>query len=158
MAWGAAALVGCGGGGSPTDSPPVFSSPTNNLPAGVTQHSMAAYPATAVGTGNTAETQDLLTGGLGKTGLGAALAPAYADPLNPTALELRRNALYSNYRGILDPSANGGYGTLYGPNITATGTVTAGEGLIPGREYVASLDDGSGRKRVVMAVQVPDSF
>lgn len=152
MALGAVALAGCGGGGG--------SSPTNNLPDGVTQHSVTTYSATTIATpvaGTTAATQDLLTGGLGKSGLGG-VAPVYADPLNPTALELRRNALYSNYRGILDPSANGGYGTLYGPNITASGAVTANEGLIPGREYVASLDDGSGRKRVVMAVQVPDSF
>ncbi len=150
MTLGAIALAGCGGGGG--------SSPTNDLPQGVTQHSMTAYSATTVGTGTTAAGQDLLTGGIGKTGLGAAAAPAYADPLNPTVLELRRNALYSNYRGILDPSVNGGYGSLYGPNVTVAGAVTAGEGLIPGREYLASLDDGTGRKRVVMAVQVPDSF
>ena len=149
VAVGASALAGCGGGGS---------MPGNTLPDGVTQHSVTSYSATGVGTGTTAATQDLLTGGLGKSGLGAAAAPAYADPLNPTAFELRRNALYSNYRGILDPSANGGYGSLYGPNVTTAGAVTASEGLIPGREYIASLDDGSGRKRVVMAVQVPDSF
>ena len=56
------------------------------------------YPATAAGKGDTAATQDLLTGGIGKTGL-AWPPPAYADPANPTAAELRRNALYSNYRG-----------------------------------------------------------
>ena len=152
-ALGALALAGCGGGGGGGASAPV-----NTLPDGVTQHSVTMYTATAVSTGATAAQQDLLTGGIGKTGLGAAAAPAYADPLNPTAAELRRNALYSNYRAILDPSANGGFGTLYGPNITATGTVTAGEGLIPGREYFASLDDATGRKRVAMAVQIPDSF
>ncbi|MDP3618830.1 MAG: 3-hydroxybutyrate oligomer hydrolase family protein [Ramlibacter sp.] len=150
---GAIALAGCGGGGG--SSPPA---PLNSLPEGVTQHSMTVYGATSVSTVATAAQQDLLTGGIGKTGLGAAAAPAYADPLNPTAAELRRNALHSNYRAILDPSANGGYGTLYGPNITASGAVTSNEGLIPGREYVASVDDGTGRKRVVMAVQVPDSF
>ncbi|MDB5873483.1 MAG: hydrogenase [Ramlibacter sp.] len=148
---GALALTGCGGGGG--------NSPANSLPEGVTQHSVTTYPAVATGSGTTAATQDLLTGGLGKSGLSLlSAAPAYADPLNPTVLELRRNALYSNYRGILDPAPNGGYGTLYGPNIATTGAVTASEGLIPGREYVASLDDGSGRKKVVMAVQVPDSF
>ena len=147
LALGGVVLAGCGGS----------SGPSNDLPSGVTHHGVTVYPATARGDGATAATQDLLTGGLGKTGLGGA-APAYADPANPTALELRRNALHSNYRGVLDISANGGYGSLYGPNITAGGTVTTGEGLIPGREYVASLDDGSGRKRVVMAVQVPDSF
>jgi hydroxybutyrate-dimer hydrolase len=149
---GAIALAGCGGGGG--------SSPTNTLPEGITQHSVTAYSATTVSSppGQTAATQDLLTGGLGKTGLGITAAPLPVDALNPTALELRRNALHSNYRGILDPSAAGGYGSLYGPNVTVTGAATSSEGLIPGREYVASLDDGSGRKKVVIAVQVPDSF
>lgn len=156
MKWALTALAGavlsaCGG----SDSDPL---PVNTLPAGVTQISAKVYGATTVGTGATAAGQDLLTGGIGKTGLGAAAAPAYANPASPTADELRRNALYSNYRGILDPSAGGGYGTLYGPNIGKTGAVTANEGLIPGREYMGVLDDGSGRKRTVMAVQVPDSF
>ena len=146
----AMALTGCGGGGSGVAE--------NKIPAGVSQISVTAYSATTAGVGDTAASQDLLTGGIGRTGLGAAAAPAYAAPASPTALELRRNALYSNYRGILDPSVNGGYGTLYGPNVTAAGSVTASEGLIPGREYVATLDDGSGRKKTVIAVQVPDSF
>ena len=145
----AAALGACGGSDSV---------PTNDLPKGVTPVSATVYPATIVGKGDTAATQDLMTGGLGKTGLGLATAPAYANPASPTAAELRRNALYSNYRGILDGTANGGYGTLYGPNVSAAGAVTASEGLIPGREYVAVLDDGTGRKKTVMAVQVPDSF
>ena len=132
--------------------------PTNNLPAGITQQGVTVYPATALGSGTTAATQDLLTAGLGKTGIGAAAAPVYADPLAPTALELRRNALFSNYRGLADPTANGGYGTLYGPNVDITGVATANEGLIPGREYIATLDDGTGRKNTVIAVQIPDSF
>lgn len=139
-------LVGCWGDG-----------PSNDLPAGVTTHSVTVYPATTPGTGTTAATQDLLTGGLGKTGIGAA-APTYADPLNPSALELRRNALHSNYRGLVDFTAAGGYGTLYGPNVDSAGVATASEGLIPGREYLATLDDGSGRKQVTIAVQIPDSF
>lgn len=141
-----AALAACGGG-----------SASNDLPRGIKEVGTTVYPATTVGSGSTAATQDLLTGGLGKSGLGAA-TPAYADPLNPTAAELRRNALYSNYRGILDPSANGGYGRLYGPNVTAEGQVTTSEGLIPGRESVAVLDDGTGRKQTVITVLVPDSF
>ncbi|MBI2768701.1 MAG: hydrogenase [Burkholderiales bacterium] len=149
----ALALAGCGGG-----SNAVVATPVNSLPAGMTQQAVTVYPATAVGTGDTAASQDLLTGGIGKTGLGAAAPPAYANAASPTALELRRNALYSNYRGILDASANGGYGSLYGPNISAAGTVGTGEGLIPGREYVGWLDDGTGRKKVAVAVQIPDSF
>ena len=157
---GAAALVaGCGGGGGDapaTPAPPPAAS--NTLPSGVTQYGVTVYPATTTGTGATAQAQDLLTGGLGKTGLGAAVAPSYTDPANPTAAELRRNALYSNYRAILDPTAGGGYGTFYGPNVGNNGVAGTSEGLIPGREYSASVDDGSGRKRVVMAVMIPDSF
>ena len=130
---------------------------TNNLPTGVTQQSITVYSATTPASGTTAATQDLLTAGLGKTGLASAVAPAYADPLNPTALELRRNAFHSNYRGLVDPSAGGGFGTLYGPNVDVNG-VAAGEGMIPGREYIGTLDDGSGKKRVTIAVQIPDSF
>jgi len=130
----------------------------STLPAGMTEHGVTQYAATAPGAGNTAATQDLLTAGLGKTGLGAAAAPPYADPLNPTALELRRNAIYANYRAILDFTANGGYGSLYGPNIDIAYGNTLGEGLIPGKEYLATIDDGSGRKQVVVAVQIPASF
>ena len=38
---------------------------------------------------------DLLTAGLGKTGLGG-LAPAILDPLNPTPAELRKLAIFNN--------------------------------------------------------------
>jgi hydroxybutyrate-dimer hydrolase len=100
---------------------------------------------------------DLLTAGLGKTGLAAA-APTFAIALAPTAAELRRNAIHTNYRAVLDITANGGYGTLYGPNVTNDGDVTASEGKIPGWEYIAYSDDGSGRRNVTLMVQVPDSF
>jgi hydroxybutyrate-dimer hydrolase len=99
---------------------------------------------------------DLLTAGLGKTGLGSATAPGFADPLHPTAEELRRSAIYNNYRALVDPTPGGGYGTLYGPNVKPDGTVTASEGLIPGDENIAYERDGHGR--VTMMVQVPDSF
>jgi hydroxybutyrate-dimer hydrolase len=100
---------------------------------------------------------DLLTAGLGKTGLAAA-APLFIDASNPTPAELRRNAIHTNYRAVLDITANGGYGTLYGPNVTNDGVVTTSEGKIPGWEYIAYSDDGSGRKNVTLMVQVPDSF
>ena len=146
---GAAGLSACGGGNDPDVS---------TQPSGVTTLSVNTYSATSVGSGNTAATQDLLTGGLGRTGIASAVAPTYADAANPTALELRRNTLYSNYRGLIDTTANGGYGRLYGPNIDLAGNDTLGEGLIPGREYLAVLDDGTGRKQVAIAVQVPTSF
>jgi len=100
---------------------------------------------------------DLLTAGLGKTGLGG-LAPVAADPLNPTPAELRRIAIFNNYRAILDITPGGGYGTLYGPNVDARGVVTTGEGKIAGTEHIAYSDDGSGRQNVTMMVQVPSSF
>jgi hydroxybutyrate-dimer hydrolase len=103
------------------------------------------------------DTDDLLTAGLGKTGLLLA-APAFANPLAPTAAELRRNAIHTNYRAVLDILPAGGYGTLYGPNVTNAGVVTASEGKIPGWEYITYADDGTGRKNVTLMVQIPDSF
>lgn len=100
---------------------------------------------------------DLATGGLGKDGLAGA-APAFADPNAPTAAELRRNAIYVNYRAIVDVSAAGGYGTLYGPNVDAQGNVTAGQGKVPGAEYIAFADDGTGQQNVTVMAQVPDTF
>ncbi|WP_427772700.1 D-(-)-3-hydroxybutyrate oligomer hydrolase [Comamonas thiooxydans] len=101
---------------------------------------------------------DLLTAGLGKSGLAVATAPGFASALQPTTAELRRLAIYTNYRAMLDMTAAGGYGTLYGPNVDAQGRVTAGEGRIAGTEYIAFSDDGTGRKNVTLMVQVPDSF
>jgi hydroxybutyrate-dimer hydrolase len=103
-------------------------------------------------------TNDLLTAGLGRSGLGSATAPGFADPLHPTAEELRRLAIYNNYRALVDPTPGGGYGTLYGPNVTAAGVVTTNEGLIAGDEYIAFEKGHDGRTRVTMMVQVPDSF
>jgi 3HB-oligomer hydrolase (3HBOH) len=42
-------------------------------------------------------TDDLLTGGLGNTGLQGA-SPTFADPNNPTAAELRKVAIYNNLK------------------------------------------------------------
>lgn len=110
-------------------------------------------------------TDDLLTGGLGKTGLGKAPSagppvhpPAFIDPLNPTAAELRTRAIYNNYRALVDPTPGGGYGVLYGPNIDLSGNDTLGEGKIAGEEHLAFAGDGSGKKNVVLMVQIPASF
>lgn len=135
----AALLAGCAGGaGDPINTKPSYLGPIT----------MGVYDG-----GN----DDLLTAGLGKTGLGGA-APQPVDPLNPTAAELRRIAIYNNYRAILDISPAGGYGTLYGPNVDARGVITTGEGKIAGSEFIAYSDDGSGRHNVTMMVQVPASF
>lgn len=101
---------------------------------------------------------DLLTAGLGKTGLASATAPSIAKPAAPTAAELRRLAIYSNYRALVDMSANGGYGRFWGPNVDLNGNDTLGEGKIAGKEYIAYADDGSGMQNVSLLVQIPQSF
>ena len=90
---------------------------------------------------------DLLTAGLGLDGLRAMAPPAFADAAHPTAAELRRRAIWSNWRGIADLSPGGGYGTLYGSVAT-----------VPGREYsaLATLPGAKQPHRVL--VQVPDGF
>jgi len=42
--------------------------------------------------------------------------------------------------------------------VDAQGNVTASEGKVPGTEYLAFSDDGTGRKNVTLMVQVPASF
>lgn len=101
---------------------------------------------------------DLLTGGLGRSGLALPAPPAFSDPLAPTAAELRTRAIYSNYRALVDTAAGGGYGVFYGPNVSAEGDETAGEGKIAGDEAIAFADNGSGRFNVTLMVQVPYTF
>jgi hydroxybutyrate-dimer hydrolase len=134
-------LVGCGGGSGSGDY--------NTRPAFL---SGAIVTASYDGASD-----DLLTGGLGLTGLLGA-APAYANAAAPTPAELRRNAIHTNYRAVLDFTALGGFGSLYGPNIDVNGNPTLGEGRVAGTEYIALADDGSGRKNVTMMVQVPHHF
>jgi hydroxybutyrate-dimer hydrolase len=137
-----ALLAACGGddgGGAP-----VFV--LNERPSWLGTISAASYDGS---------TNDLLTAGLGKTGLAAA-APAVTDASDP--VQLRRLAIHTNYRAIVDISANGGYGTLYGPNVTADGQITTAEGRIAGNEFIAYADDGTGRQNVTLMVQVPSNF
>ena len=96
---------------------------------------------------------DLLTGGLGATGLLLA-APAFTNPLAPTPAELRRNAIHVNYRAVLDILPTGGYGTLYGPNVSNAGVVSASQGKVAGWEHIAYAGDGN----VTLMVQVPATF
>ena len=89
---------------------------------------------------------DLLSAGLGLAGLAGAPLP-FADPLNPTAEELRRRAIQTSWKGIADLGPLGGYGTVYGgvPDMT-------------GREYqaFARIPDARSPHRVLL--QVPDHF
>ena len=143
-ATGLALLAGCGGGG-------------NGIPSEVL-NVKPSFIGTVTKTAYDGNSDDLLTAGLGKTGLGAAAGPGYVSPTAPTAAELRKNAIFNNYRAILDISAKGGYGTLYGPNVDVNGNDTLGEGKVAGTEYLAYADDGTVRKNVTMMVQVPSAF
>jgi hydroxybutyrate-dimer hydrolase len=89
---------------------------------------------------------DLLTAGLGLAGLRGA-PPAFADPAAPTPAELRRRAIWSNWRGIADLTPQGGFGTLYGSTAT-----------VPGREYHAFVRLPGAKHPHRVAVQVPDEF
>jgi len=142
----ALALAGCHGGDDDNGS----SQPTNTLPSFI---SGSVNTQTYDGVSD-----DLLTAGLGKTGLASATAPAIAKPAAPTAAELRRLAIYSNYRALVDMSSNGGYGRFWGPNVDLNGNDTLGEGKIAGKEYIAYADDGSGTQNVSLLVQIPQSF
>lgn len=101
---------------------------------------------------------DLLTGGLGISGLKRPAAPAYADPKFPDASELRIAAIHANYRALTDTSPLGGFGALYGPNIDTNGKPTLGEGLVAGDEFLTYADDGLGKQNVTLMVQVPAKF
>ena len=89
---------------------------------------------------------DLLSAGLGLAGLRGA-APAFADAASPTRAELRRRALYSNWRGIADLGALGGYGDVYG-------AVPA----VPGREFHAFARIADARHAHRVLAQIPDAF
>ncbi len=90
---------------------------------------------------------DLLTAGLGLGGLRAPTPPPFARPAAPTRAEVRRRAIWSNWRGIADLAPGGGYGTLYGRVAD-----------VPGREFhaLATVPGASQPHRVL--VQVPDGF
>lgn len=98
-------------------------------------------------------TNDLLTAGLGASALASSTAPAFADTLNPTPAELRRLAIYNNYRALVDTSPGGGYGTFFGPQVGSPG-----EGLIAGDEYIAYMAVPGTDVPVTVMAQVPESF
>lgn len=90
---------------------------------------------------------DLLTGGLGLDGLRAMAPPAYADAAGPMPAELRRRALWSNWRGIADLAPGGGYGGLYGSLAH-----------VPGREFHAYATVPGARHPHRVLLQLPDGF
>lgn len=104
-------------------------------------------PADDITTTTHREDDDLLTAGLGLDGLRAMKAPAFADPVQSTAAELRRRAIWNSWRGIADLGPTGGYGTMYGSVAN-----------VPGREYSSlAFVQGARHPHRVLA-QVPDAF
>jgi hydroxybutyrate-dimer hydrolase len=89
---------------------------------------------------------DLLSAGLGLDGL-RGTPPTFADPVAPTPQELRRRAIYTNWRGIADLGPLGGFGSVYGAVPT-----------VPGREFsaFARIPGAASPHRVL--VQAPDAF
>ena len=114
-----------------------------------------AFAGTVANTTYDGTSDDLLTAGLGRTGLAGA-APTLSA--TTTAVELRKLAIHTNYRAIVDTTPGGGYGTLYGPNVEVNGVAGTGEGRIAGTESIAYADGGTGSQNVTMMVQVPSTF
>jgi hydroxybutyrate-dimer hydrolase len=102
-------------------------------------------------------TDDLLTAGLGWDGLQSSTAPTVSSP--PTPAELRRLAIYNNYRALVDMTTAGGYGRLFGPNVALNGTVNPapGAGKIAGTEHIGPVA-GPGFAAATVMVQVPSTF
>lgn len=96
---------------------------------------------------NHREQDDLLTAGLRAEGLRSAVPPGFANPAQPSPADLRRRAIWSNWRGIADLGAGGGYGEVYGSLAP-----------VPGREFHALRTvPGADQPHRVM-VQLPDAF
>ena len=138
---------GAGGGDASADAPHVAQND-----AGLARPDFIAFERTTSYDGTT---DDLLTAGLGVSGLQGP-APAVSSP--PRAAELRRLAVYSNYRAIIDTSPDGGFGRLFGPNVDSGGHPTPGDGKIAGAETIAFIDDRTGRMNVTVVIQVPATF
>jgi hydroxybutyrate-dimer hydrolase len=90
---------------------------------------------------------DLLTAGLGLAGLRSPVPPAMAAPDAPTAAELRRRAIWSNWRGIADLAPGGGLGEFHGRFEP-----------VPGTEHHALLTLPGARHPHRVMLQWPDHF
>jgi hydroxybutyrate-dimer hydrolase len=99
---------------------------------------------------------DLLTAGLGIAGLRSLTPPVFADAAAPTAIELRRRAIWSNWRGIADLAPGGGYGEVYGSTATVPGREFSAFATVPGARHphrvLAQVPDGFDRKRRCLLV------
>ena len=97
----------------------------------------------SVPTAQELRSDDLLTAGLGLSGLADAKPPVVGSD----ATGRRRLAYYGNWRGIADLSAGGGYGQLYG-HIQA----------VPGVEISAWIGEVGLWQPHGVLLQIPDTF
>ncbi len=95
------------------------------------------------------DTDDLLTAGLGLAGL-RSVAPAYRDPLHPTANELRRHAIHTNFNSLIPLGDQSGYARLFGPK--------PGTEKIAGYEYLTTVNHTDGTPAATLMVQIPDNW
>jgi hydroxybutyrate-dimer hydrolase len=91
-------------------------------------------------------TDDLLTAGLGIAGLRGPTPPC-ANPSRPTVDELRRRAVHTAYRGVVDVSEGGGFGRLFG--LPA---------VIAGVEYVVPVETPDRAAVNTLVLQIPSAF
>ncbi|RJF96728.1 D-(-)-3-hydroxybutyrate oligomer hydrolase [Noviherbaspirillum cavernae] len=82
---------------------------------------------------------------------GVAALIGFAVPVgsDPSPAALRTLQIKGSYLGLVDVTAAGGFGTYYG-KIDAQANI--------GDEYIAVSDDGTGRRNVTIAVQIPSHF
>lgn len=97
---------------------------------------------------------DLLTAGLGLTGLQSHIPPRIVDPQKPTAAELRRLAIYTNYRAIVSTANSNGYGRLYGPDFHSS----TPQQPVSGHEYHSSILNNDNSVAANIVIQIPDGF
>ncbi|MDM8563713.1 3-hydroxybutyrate oligomer hydrolase family protein, partial [Candidatus Marithioploca araucensis] len=97
---------------------------------------------------------DLLTAGLGQTGL-MEEAPTAVDLINPTAAEIRKATIVNQYQASQDMRLSAGYGELYGSAVPTPYATPSNNGKVKGKEYIAYA---RGKKNVTMMVQLPESF
>ncbi len=90
------------------------------------------------------DADDLMTAGLGIEGLRAATPPAIAEAEAPTAAELRRRAIWANWRGIADLRPGGGAGDVLA--------------RVPGREFTAFAGVPRANQPHRVLLQLPDQF
>jgi hydroxybutyrate-dimer hydrolase len=87
-------------------------------------------------------------GGLDEHQLVAA-PPGFKKADSPTAAELRKRTIYSDYCGLIDTSEPGGFGHLFGPHRN---------GRVLGREYLAFARPRGGGALVTVMAQIPEKF